>query len=677
MSKCPSCGTQNLEDNSYCGRCGCSLTGQTGQLSANTVLEGRYVIVGTLGRGGMGAVYKALDQRLKNTPVAIKEMSTKAVAQGNLKASIDAFEKEAGMLISLRHPALPRITDFFSKGEDRWYLVMDFIEGETLKAVAEKRGPIPEPEVLDWAGQLCEILDYLHSQKPQVIFRDLKPSNIMLTPDGKIKLIDFGIARHFSPGLSSDTAAYGSPGYSPPEQHGVQQTDIRSDIFALGATLHHLLTGVDPGRTPFVFEPPSKLVKITPGFESIIMSALELKPDNRPGSAKEVLSSLTSENMDETNRLHQKEKDIKIKCIPQKHGATIFPDDINKHADKTETLSLDSSEQAASDLDGEGEITEAINVIPGYSPAGQKQTKNNISYISRKKMIAAVVSLLIMLAAGGWYGYDLIKSNRGSDMTSASNFIPTQIETKEAVVDNSQAVPSLNDVVKNEDKKTAENKTTAFEVINLSLINAIEKGDYSGVESTLRDGANPNARDRNGFTPLMYAAGNNNVSILKLLINAGADPNAIYQGNNNSVLYFAFFGHEYPYIGRTEFMTILLEAGANPNYNNGRLPILNSAAGERDTETIKLMLNFGANPNILDDTGGTPLHKYFSSLPLSNLEIINILIENGVDVNKRDNNGETALGLIRRFSSSVSNSEHLTYDITDAVDILIKAGAVE
>lgn len=292
MSTCPHCGTNLLDDHKFCSNCGKDLSGETGRLSPDTVLEGRYVIVETLGRGGMGAVYKALDMRLQNMPVAIKEMSTGAMGKSNLDLAAEAFQKEASMLINLRHPSLPRITDFFSRGENRWYLVMDYIQGDTLKEVIKKRGRVPEQEVLNWAGQLCSILDYLHSQTPPVVFRDLKPANIIITPEGQIKLIDFGIARHFRPGMTSDTTAYGSPGYAPPEQHGEKQTDPRSDIYALGATLHHLITGVDPSKRPFVFDPPGKIVSVSPQLDTAIMRALELVPDKRPASARDLLGLL-------------------------------------------------------------------------------------------------------------------------------------------------------------------------------------------------------------------------------------------------------------------------------------------------------------------------------------------------------------------------------------------------
>jgi len=239
----------------------------------------------------MGSVYLALDARVNNMPVGIKEMSTQAV-RGDLQAAIGAFEKEASLLSSLRHPALPRINDFFSRDEERWYLVMDYIEGQTLKEMADNSGPIAEVDVLNWGRQLGEILDYLHKQNPPIIFRDLKPANIMLTPEGQIKLIDFGIARHFRLGGTADTSSHGTRGFAPPEQYGANQTDPRSDIYALGATLHYFLTGQDPSKNPFIFEAPSRTAKISPRLETAIMKALEMKAENRPQNMQEMLDLL-------------------------------------------------------------------------------------------------------------------------------------------------------------------------------------------------------------------------------------------------------------------------------------------------------------------------------------------------------------------------------------------------
>jgi serine/threonine protein kinase len=248
----------------------------------------------------MGAVYFALDTRLNNIPVAIKEMSTRAIG-GDLETSIANFQKEASLLINLRNPALPVIHDFFSQGDNRWYLVMDYIEGHTLKEEVQKRGAIPEAEVVNWAIQLCDILDFLHKRNPPIIFRDLKPDNIMLTPEGRIKLIDFGIARHFQHGNTTDTAAYGSSGFAPPEQYGENQTDSRSDIYALGATMHFLLTGIDPSKSPFSFEPPRKYTKVSNRINSAVMKALEMRAENRPQSI-DVLKIMLIQDMTEATK---------------------------------------------------------------------------------------------------------------------------------------------------------------------------------------------------------------------------------------------------------------------------------------------------------------------------------------------------------------------------------------
>lgn len=295
MSNCPKCNTANPDKSKFCSQCGHTFNySQTGKLNTDTLLEGRYLIIKTLGQGGMGAVYLALDQRLNNSAVAIKEMSTSTVKAGNLQNAISAFKQEASMLIKLRHPALPRIMDFFPVGADRWYLVMDFIEGVSLQQVVEQTGPIPENEVLQWAKQIGEILSYLHEQNPPIIFRDLKPSNIMLTPNGAIKLIDFGIARHFNQAGSVDTTQYGSHGFSPPEQYGTGQTDPRADIYSLGATLHCLLSGRDPKNNVFNFTPLRQIATVSAQTETAVMRALEMNPDHRPRNIQQFMALLPS-----------------------------------------------------------------------------------------------------------------------------------------------------------------------------------------------------------------------------------------------------------------------------------------------------------------------------------------------------------------------------------------------
>lgn len=300
---CPACGAANVPAARLCHQCGKVLLSGgpvmspgTGLLSANTLLNNRYLILEKVGQGGMGAVYKASDTRLGQKPVAVKELSEAALSNPlDRQQARQSFEQEAQLLAKLSHPNLPRVTDHFSEA-GKQYLVMDFIDGKTLQALLDAtHGPLAVKQVVDWACQLCDVLDYLHGQQPPVIFRDLKPTNIMLDRDGKIKLIDFGIARHFKAGKTSDTTSFGTAGYAPPEQYGKGQTDARSDIYALGATLHHLLTGRDPADNPFNFTPLRSLnPKVPEAVEHAVMKAVEQDAANRWQNAREMKQALTA-----------------------------------------------------------------------------------------------------------------------------------------------------------------------------------------------------------------------------------------------------------------------------------------------------------------------------------------------------------------------------------------------
>ncbi len=252
-------------------------------------LQNRYRIVRTLGGGGMGRVYLAYDARLADKPCAIKELLPDPHATPDEQAqAADQFRHEAAILAHLSHPNLPNVYDYFEEN-GRFYLVMDYIPGETL-ADRLSRSPkgLPPEEVVAWGIQLCDVLDYLHNQNPPVIFRDMKPANVMITPEGTIKLIDFGVARLFDPGKRTDTLKMGTAGYAPPEQYAGQgQTTPRSDIYALGVTLHELLTGDDPTTHPFTFTPPHRLnPAVSPSLSATVMRAVSLDPADRFPSAK-------------------------------------------------------------------------------------------------------------------------------------------------------------------------------------------------------------------------------------------------------------------------------------------------------------------------------------------------------------------------------------------------------
>ena len=271
---------------------------QTGRLPPQSLLRQHYVIVGQAGKGGMGAVYQAIDTSNPNRRrVAIKEMSQGHLSGEELREATEQFRREFTMLSRLSHPNLPRIYDAFTE-RGRSYLVMDFIDGKTLLKLLKESGyrPLPVLHVLDYASQLCDVLAYLHQQQPPIIFRDLKPSNVMVTPNGHIYLIDFGIARFFKEGQEQDTVFLGSPGYAPPEQHGYAQTNPRSDLYSLGATLHCCLTGRDPyhAEDRFVFPPVRQFNPQVPlEFDLLIQHLLALDEQQRPASAIEVQQALT------------------------------------------------------------------------------------------------------------------------------------------------------------------------------------------------------------------------------------------------------------------------------------------------------------------------------------------------------------------------------------------------
>lgn len=253
-----------------------------------TVIDGKYEILKEIGRGGMSIVYLAMDKHL-NKQWAVKEIRKKGSGK-NDEIVINSLLAEANMMKKLDHPALPRIVDIIDNGITI-YIVMDYIEGESLDKILSEYGAQPEELVVGWAKQLCDALSYLHSQKPPIIYRDMKPANVMLKPEGNVKIIDFGIAREYKEQNLSDTTVLGTKGYAPPEQYS-GQTDPRSDIFALGMTMHHLLTGIDP-RNGEPYAPVRQWnPELSEGIEIIIDRCVEPAPENRYQSCMDLLYDL-------------------------------------------------------------------------------------------------------------------------------------------------------------------------------------------------------------------------------------------------------------------------------------------------------------------------------------------------------------------------------------------------
>ncbi len=253
-----------------------------------SVIAGKYEILKEIGRGGMSTVYLAMDKNL-NKQWAVKEIRKKGNGKGD-EIVVNSLLAEANMMKKLDHSALPRIVDIIDNGITI-YVIMDYIEGESLDKILLEYGAQPEELVVGWAKQLCDAFSYLHSQKPPIIYRDMKPANVMLKPEGNIKIIDFGIAREYKEQSLADTTVLGTKGYAPPEQYS-GQTDQRSDIFALGMTMHHLLTGVDPRNG----EPYASVRQWNPelseGIEVIIDKCVQPAAENRYQNCGDLLYDL-------------------------------------------------------------------------------------------------------------------------------------------------------------------------------------------------------------------------------------------------------------------------------------------------------------------------------------------------------------------------------------------------
>jgi Protein kinase domain len=262
-----------------------------GGLHPGSLLAQRYWIISQVGQGGFGAVYKAKDCYEKNKLVAIKQISLKGLSPQKMIEATDTYNRELMCLSQLKYENLPRIYDHFTDPE-HWYVVMEYIEGKTLEDMLKtaRGGRLSVKKVVEIGITMCSVLSYLHSQYPPIIYRDVKPANILVTREGRLSLIDFGIARHYRPGQAKDTGPLGSPGYAAPEQYGRAQTTAQSDIYSLGATLQTLLTGKEPLETLLGGEAPDSIKPKE--LRALLAQMLERDAGKRPRSVEDVKQSL-------------------------------------------------------------------------------------------------------------------------------------------------------------------------------------------------------------------------------------------------------------------------------------------------------------------------------------------------------------------------------------------------
>lgn len=276
-------------------------------LEIGSLVDGKYKILNKVGQGGMSVVYLAMNEKA-NKQWAVKEVRKDGVL--DFESVKQGLVAETDILKKLSHPNLPSIIDVIDT-EDSFIIIMDYIQGNSLNKALEEFGAQPQELVIDWAKQLCDVLGYLHSRTPAIIYRDMKPANVMLKPDGNVTLIDFGTAREYKEKNLADTTCLGTVGYAAPEQFGgMGQTDARTDIYCLGATLYHLVTGMNPCEPPYEIKPIRDInPTLSSGLERIILKCTQRNPEDRYQSCAELMYALEHyEEIDDIHRKKQKKK---------------------------------------------------------------------------------------------------------------------------------------------------------------------------------------------------------------------------------------------------------------------------------------------------------------------------------------------------------------------------------
>ena len=340
-----------------------------------TTFNDTYEIKSIIGRGGMSTVYLAEHKRL-HTRWAVKEVHKRQAARFD-------FLAESNILKKLQHPMLPRIVDIF-EDPDSIYLVEDFVEGITLEDLLKRQKRIDEATGLQWFRDLCGVLGYLHRQQPHpIIYRDMKPSNVMLQPDGTLKLIDFGIAREYKQDSSGDTTYIGTKGYAAPEQFGKAQTDARTDIYSLGVTMYHLLTGKSPYEPPYQFVPARQLVpELSHGIEHILDKCIQPEPERRYQSVDELLDDLDHiYRYDQAWKKVQTTKRVRVAVLAVMLAASIGLMAggqvlmAGEREDQYNTLLAQASDQAATDPEGAvATLGEARTLFPDRPESYRQET---------------------------------------------------------------------------------------------------------------------------------------------------------------------------------------------------------------------------------------------------------------------------------------------------------------
>lgn len=667
---CDDCGRENSDKARFCASCGLPLNSPAQQPEKITVLDNRYEILSVVKSGAMGCVYKARDTRL-DTIVALKQMMSSHTSKEDIQYAEQRFREEAKLLSTLHHSGIPKVIDYFTAfdlraGKNANFLAMTFVEGKDLETVMkDRRGkPFSVRGALDYFMQILDILIYLHSQSPPVIYRDMNPRNIMLSA-GKVFLVDFGIARIFSP--QQKGTAIGTPGYASPEQYR-GAAEPRSDIYSLGAVMHYLLTGANPEESSlslFTFEQPSALNSSVPDWlNRLIMSMLDVVPVNRPPSAQAIKA--TVENPSASSR-----KRVLIQPSPV-----------------TKPLS-----QAASS--------------PGQFRPAQKQYGDIFEAIEKNDLVAVKDFIARGINING-------RNSKGSTplhfaaFYSNSTMVELLVAHGSAIdAENNEGLTPLYFSVQEGKRKVVEFLLSRGAEINTKAKNgwtplhvAASKGHKAIVELLMNRSADVNTGNDRGATALSLAEAAGYREIAEILRRRGAidhssskpsvkpsstlgpasgspqgrtgkagrQPREMGTVMKAAALTVAFVlalalviqltppsqphcGNLFEAIDRSDTSEVehLIDIGADVNvyHANGGWTPLYRAARAGNLEIARLLIDRGARVNGKAKNGWSPLHI---AVFQNHRSMVELLISSGADINDRNDKGETPLRIAKNYN---------------------------
>lgn len=637
---CSGCGREDRAGGDFCPSCGARLQKQQ---PLPGILDSRYEILSLIKSGGMGSVFRAHDRRL-DCDVAIKQMISSFRDQAEADYAEKRFREEARLLSRLHHSGLPKVIDYFSEidratGNSANYLVMTYIEGHDLETglSAQGRKPIAVARALSWLRQMLAILIYLHSQNPPVIYRDMKPSNIMIDGE-KLYLVDFGIARLFIP--SRTATMIGTPGYAAPEQYK-GFSEPRSDIYSLGVVMHYLLTGRNPedsDRPPFHFEPPRRLNAQVPRYlDELIASMLEFQAEMRPQSAERIMQILNDERV-KGGHLSVKSLLRPAPSLPAVPHAGLS--DIFRAIESGNPQAVEGFLKAGADP----ETARADGVTPLHCAAEKGSAEIAEILIAAGAVVntatrAGCTALHITAVTNDMQiARLLISSGADADTANAEGRTPLH---RASFWGHAGLVALFLNEGAEVDRQDMEGQTP--------LHLAVQEGRIDAAESLLKAGASPDKKDRSGMTPLHLAAQRGHAETSELLMSYGALYDCCDCNQNTPLHLAAERGHK-------AVASMLLDAGAEINAVNvkGETPLHLAAKG--NIQMAAYLLKRGADCQARDLAHTTPLQAAFKA---GEHEIVNLLRRSGsyLDVfeaiEKRDEEA------VRIFAE---NREHLKPD---------------